>query len=171
MVRGDLRQGAAQRVAGDGHLRRVAEIAALLVGVLECATGQLQRVVGLQVAAHHHHAGIGEQAIAHDLVGAAVRHHDLVGVHALVDRALVTGEAVVDVLQNTVRVAIERDRLFLAGRVAAHPFVAVGIPGESGVVLAGKGHGRTSLAVNEAENSWSRSSARKRLGSCWPVAP
>src|SRR6185437_14341016 len=97
--------------------------------------------------------------------------HDLLRVHALVDRALIAIEAVADVLEHLVVMPIEGNMLFLSGGAATDFQVAIGIVGQRGVVLAAEGHGCTSSAVKVAENSVSCSSGRNRLASFWPVAP
>ncbi|MNN05248.1 hypothetical protein D3C81_1180020 [compost metagenome] len=59
-------------MAGDGDLRCLAEVASFLGSVGEGALGQCQRIGGLHVVAGDHHGAIGEEAIAGDLLGAAM---------------------------------------------------------------------------------------------------
>jgi hypothetical protein len=63
----------------------------------------------LHVGAGNHHAAVGQNRIASDLLGAAMRDDDLIGVYALVDGALIAVETIIDMLKYLVLMPVDRD--------------------------------------------------------------
>ncbi|MNT72772.1 hypothetical protein D3C72_2114040 [compost metagenome] len=53
MVRTDLGQGAAQRVTGHAHFRRIH--AAVGARILQCPSGQRDGIIGLRIGPRQHH--------------------------------------------------------------------------------------------------------------------
>ncbi len=172
VVRGDLGQSAAERMAGDGDFGwALSEILPLLLGIGEGALGQRDGVRCLDVGAGDNHATIGQDRIAGDLFGAAMCDDNFIGVDSLVDRSLITVQSIINVLEDLVLMPVDRYELFLAGSASTDRTVLVHVVGNTRIVLAAEAHWRTSLASSEAENSEFCSSGRNLVGSSWPLAP
>ncbi|MNV28266.1 hypothetical protein D3C71_1194520 [compost metagenome] len=159
VVRGDLGKGAAEGVAGDGDLGSPASKCGVLCCDVQSASGQSDCIGRLHICPRDDHASVSQDRIAANLFGSAMGDDDFVSVRSLVDRALITIEAIVDVLKDLVLVPIERDFFFLARGAAPHCAILVGIIGERGVVLRSNGHWVTSLALRLIVNNLPWSSA------------
>jgi len=94
-------------VTGDGDLGRGHTVqAGLKRSAFERPLCQSNRVRRLYVGARNHHAAVGQNRIASDLLGATMRNDDLFGVYALIDGALIAVETIVDMLKYLVLMAV-----------------------------------------------------------------
>ncbi|WP_425521988.1 hypothetical protein [Xanthomonas arboricola] len=90
-------------MTGDANFRSVPAALRLLARIVQGMLGQRDCISSLRIVAIEHHRAVGLHGITINFFGAPMRNDDVSTPYALINGSLITGPAIIDMLQNFIR--------------------------------------------------------------------